>query len=139
MNEEAAALLPAAINPYKGYLGIHYSQGADLTDFITDTRYLDSGSGGAQSAAVSAAANYYYAVVSVDADGDESAQSLAVSTPSVGAGSNSEGGGGGCFISTTTPVGFNSSFKILMVIVSVIIGFLMVEAIVKPQRGVRCG
>ena len=37
MNDTAAALLPALMNPYKGYLGIHYDQGAYLNDFITTT------------------------------------------------------------------------------------------------------
>ena len=37
MNEEAAALLPAIMNPNAGYLGIHYENAAFLTDFITTT------------------------------------------------------------------------------------------------------
>jgi hypothetical protein len=37
MNDTAAALLPAIMEPYKGYLGIHYDQGAYLNDFITAT------------------------------------------------------------------------------------------------------
>jgi hypothetical protein len=37
MNEDAAALLPAYMNPHAGYLGIHYASAAFLTDFITTT------------------------------------------------------------------------------------------------------
>jgi hypothetical protein len=41
MNEAAAALLPAPMNPYAGYLGIHYGSAAFLTDFITTTLNTD--------------------------------------------------------------------------------------------------
>jgi hypothetical protein len=37
MNEDAAALLPAPMNPYAGYLGIHYGSAAFLNDFIFST------------------------------------------------------------------------------------------------------
>jgi hypothetical protein len=41
MNQDAAALLPAFMNPYAGYLGIHYASAAFLTDFITTTLNTD--------------------------------------------------------------------------------------------------
>jgi len=41
MNEDAAALLPALMEPYAGYLGIHYDTAAFLTDFITTTLNTD--------------------------------------------------------------------------------------------------
>ena len=37
MNDAAAALLPAFMNPQPGYLGIHYATAAFLNDFIFDT------------------------------------------------------------------------------------------------------
>jgi hypothetical protein len=37
MNDAAAALLPAFMNPQPGYLGIHYASAAFLNDFIVDT------------------------------------------------------------------------------------------------------
>jgi hypothetical protein len=55
MNDAAASLLPAPMEPYAGYLGIHYSSAAYLTDFITTTLNTDgalmvnySGHGGTQ-------------------------------------------------------------------------------------------
>jgi hypothetical protein len=55
MNDAAAALLPAVMEPYAGYLGIHYGSAAFLTDFITTTLNDDgalmvnySGHGGTQ-------------------------------------------------------------------------------------------
>jgi CheY-like chemotaxis protein len=102
---------------------------------ITETRYLDTGSAGAQGSAVSASANYYYGVTAVDAAGDESAQTLGISPPSPGAGSNSGGGGGGggCFITTTATAAFNSNFNTLIIIVSILLGFCLLQIIVKPQ------
>jgi hypothetical protein len=41
MNEDAAALLLAFMNPQEGYLGIHYASAAFLTDFITTTLNTD--------------------------------------------------------------------------------------------------
>ncbi len=37
MNDAAATLLPAFMNPQPGYLGIHYASAAFLNDFIVDT------------------------------------------------------------------------------------------------------
>jgi hypothetical protein len=55
MNEDAAALLPVPMQPYAGYLGIHYGSAAYLTDFIFNTLNNDgalmvnySGHGGTQ-------------------------------------------------------------------------------------------
>jgi hypothetical protein len=55
MNDAAATLLPAPMEPYAGYLGIHYGSAAFLTDFITTTLNDDgalmvnySGHGGTQ-------------------------------------------------------------------------------------------
>jgi CheY-like chemotaxis protein len=102
---------------------------------ITETRYLDTGSAGAQGSAASASANYYYGVTAVDAGGDESAQTLGISPPSPATGSESGGGGGGggCFIATTTQSTFNITFNALIIIVSIILGCLLLQAIVKPQ------
>jgi hypothetical protein len=41
MNQTAAALLPAYMNPHEGYLGIHYGTGASLNDFIFNTLNTD--------------------------------------------------------------------------------------------------
>jgi CheY-like chemotaxis protein len=103
---------------------------------ITATQYLDSGSAGvsAQSTAGSSAANYYYGVTSVDSSGDESAQTLGVSPPAPESKSDYVIIPG-CFITTATPAAeFKITFKALVVIVSIILGFLLLQAIVKPQR-----
>jgi hypothetical protein len=55
INDAAATLLPPPMEPYAGYLGIHYSSAAYLTDFIFSTLNTDgalmvnySGHGGTQ-------------------------------------------------------------------------------------------
>jgi CheY-like chemotaxis protein len=103
---------------------------------ITGTQYLDTGSAGvsAQSTAGSAAAGYYYGVTAVDSSGDESAQTLGISPPAPQLKSD-WGPISGCFITTTTPAAqFKITFKALVVIVSIILGFLLLQVIVKPQR-----
>ena len=112
---------------------------------ITDTQYLDTGSvsGSAQSSAASADTGYYYGVTSVDSNGDESAQTLSIRPPSLEAGSGTgsgAGGGGaaGCFIATTSPPeSFNIGGKILIVIVSTILIFWLLQSIYKPSNKIN--
>jgi CheY-like chemotaxis protein len=102
---------------------------------ITETQYLDTGSAGvsAQSTVGSAAAGYYYGVTSVDSSGDESAQTLGISPPAPEF-KFDDAIIPGCFITTTTPSAeFKITFKALVVIFSIILGFLLLQAIVKPQ------
>jgi CheY-like chemotaxis protein len=106
---------------------------------ITDTQYLDTGSVSisAQSFAGSAATSYFYGVTSVDSSGDESAQTLGASPALIGSSSGGGGGGSGgagCFISTTTPpLAFNINFKTLIIIVSIIISFWLLQSVYKPS------
>jgi hypothetical protein len=77
------------------------------TALISETEFLDTGSGSVGAASGGAAGTYYYGVTSVDDSGDESAQTLGASAASIGlssgsgSSSGSSSGGGGCFISVT--------------------------------------
>ena len=103
---------------------------------ITEAQYLDTEPAGisAQSSAGSAAASYYYGVTSVDSSGEESVQTLAISPSSPATGSEAgESGAAACFIATTTvPAAFNPVFKALIIIVSIILGFWLLQSIYKP-------
>jgi CheY-like chemotaxis protein len=136
------AVLDCDNNPVAGYnVYRSLSAGGVYTKInsvlINGTQYLDTGSAGvsAQSIAGSSAAGYYYGVTSVDSSGDESAQTLAISPPSPATGSEGGGSGGaGCFIATTTrPAVSNITFKALIIIISALVGFLLLQSILKPQ------
>jgi CheY-like chemotaxis protein len=130
-------------NPVAGY-NVYRSSSANgiytkiNSDLITKIQYLDLDTGpagvSAQSTDGSGSAGYYYGVTSVDSSSDESAQTLGISPPAPEPKSNGHIIPG-CFITTATPAEeFKITFKALVVIVSIILAFLLLQAIVKPQR-----
>jgi len=86
-------------------------------------------------AAGGGAASSYYGVSAVDDAGLEGSQSMAVSPASIGPEGATAADVLGCFIGTTTsPRAFSLTINALVIIVSIMLGFWLLQTIFKPQN-----
>jgi len=134
------AVLDCNQNPVAGYNIYRASSAAGPfskinPQLITDTVFVDTDSAvGITAGSSSGSTGNYYGVTAVDDAGFESSQSLAVSPASIGSSGSSATEAAGCFIGTTTSkAAFNLPFNALTIIVSIMLGFWLLQTIFKPQ------
>ena len=133
------AVLDCNQNPVAGYNIYRATSAAGPfskinPQLVTDTVFVDSDSAVGITDGSGGSSGSYYGVTAVDDAGFESSQSLAVSPASIGSSDSSAAEAAGCFISTTTsPAAFSLTFKTLVIIVSIMLGFLLVQLILKPS------
>jgi CheY-like chemotaxis protein len=135
------AVLDCNQNPVAGYNIYRATSAAGPfskinPQLVTDTVFVDSDSAvGITAVSSSGSSGSYYSVSAVDDAGFESSQSLAVSPASIASSGAESIEGVTCFINTTaSPAAFNLTFTVLVIIVSIMLGFWLLQTIFKPQN-----